>query len=186
MIRVSPIFLYSPVAISIVGGILVPFLLGARDFDWLLSSIALAFFLTLLLAGLQPYTAKYLVAPRLAWCNAFTSLGVTRELHLKAERDAARERHKAFLRASEAPIILDLAHRGIRVESVWDLHKTPAFYDEAVPVLLEHLRRSYPGEIVQGMIHALTARLQRPYRDGILLRIVHALTVQVLGESRES
>jgi 5-methylcytosine-specific restriction protein B len=47
-------------------------------------------------------------------------------------------------------------------------------------------RLAYPGEIVQGMIHALTARLRRPYRDDILLRIVHALTVQVLGESRES
>jgi len=63
--------------ISIVGGILVPFLIGARDFDWLMSSFALTLFLTLLLAGLQPYIAKHLVAPRLAWCNELTSIGVT-------------------------------------------------------------------------------------------------------------
>jgi hypothetical protein len=69
--------LYSPVVISIVGGILVPFLIGARDFDWLMSSFALTLFLTLLLAGLQPYIAKHLVAPRLAWCNELTSIGVT-------------------------------------------------------------------------------------------------------------
>lgn len=72
------------------------------------------------------------------------------------ERDEAERAERARrLRESEKPLRQDLAAIGIKVDSVWDLHKIPNSRPTAIPVLLDHLARTYPDPILQGIGAAL-------------------------------
>ena len=70
-----------------------------------------------------------------------------------AER-SVREATERRLRA-EQPLVEALREVGYRVESVWDLVNTRARYPSAVPVLLEHLQRAYPPDVLAGIARAL-------------------------------
>ena len=81
-----------------------------------------------------------------------------------AERDKreqeSRERGDR-LRREQKPLLKDLAQVGYELESVWDLVNTPTGYPTAVPVLIEHLQRSYHRRIREGIVRALTVPFAR-------------------------
>ncbi len=71
---------------------------------------------------------------------------------------AERERRQAELDRAERPLVEDLRAAGFEVSSVGDLVNTSAPYPDAVPILLEHLRRDYPGTIRDCIARALAVR----------------------------
>ena len=91
-----------------------------------------------------------------------------RELRADPEwsaRDAAREAEHSKLQreltAEQAPLITDLKDAGVLVNSVYDFVNAGGAPPEAVPVLVEHLRRQYHPRIREGIIRALTVRHAR-------------------------
>ena len=115
----------------------------------------------------------------------------------RAEQDEELAKLDALLRASEASLVLDLANIGIQVESVWELVNTSSSYDEAIPLLLDHLRRPYPDAIREGIARALAVRATRPLGWRILVdeyrrtehannRVKDGLAVALAGASDDS
>jgi len=82
-------------------------------------------------------------------------------MRMRAEQDKGLAERKAQLRVAQAPLIADLAGIGIKVQSVYDLVNTSSSYQEAIPLLLEHLRRPYPDVIREGIARALAVRATR-------------------------
>lgn len=68
-----------------------------------------------------------------------------------------QERAAEFSRA-EAPLVEELRAAGIEVESAWDLVNSSTPYPNALPILLRHLHRSYPGRVKEGIARALAVR----------------------------
>lgn len=80
-----------------------------------------------------------------------------------AARTEARERwHQARVarvHEQEQPLLRELAAAGCVVSSIDDLVNAREPYPEALPVLLEHLKKvGYPSEIREGIARALTVR----------------------------
>ena len=70
--------------------------------------------------------------------------------------EAEREERVRKLREAEKPIVEDLKRAGVDVTSVWDLVNTSDPYPEALPVLLDHLRRGgYPDRVMESLGRAL-------------------------------
>lgn len=55
----------------------------------------------------------------------------------------------------QRPLIQELASHGIVVDSIWDLVKSKSHYDQVLPVLMDHLDRSYSPGIREGIARAL-------------------------------
>jgi len=72
-----------------------------------------------------------------------------------AERDARIEAQEAAGREEERALATDLRRVGVEVGSSWDLVNTGEPYPEAVPVLLDHLRRPYSERTKEGIARAL-------------------------------
>jgi len=51
--------------------------------------------------------------------------------------------------------LAELREVGLDVKSVWDLINAPARYEQAIPVLLQHLRLPYSDRIREGIARAL-------------------------------
>jgi len=81
----------------------------------------------------------------------------------RQEEERVRQERAAHLRASETPLIAALQAAGVRVDSVWDLVNTSSAYPEAIPILIDHLRKSYPDRVVEGIGRALAVGEARPY-----------------------
>ncbi len=97
--------------------------------------------------------------------KAVTAEELMRSLRADPEwssHDAAREaEHSAMRRelaADEAPLIADLKNAGVPAGSVYDFVNAGGAPPEAVPVLVEHLRRPYHPRIREGIIRSLTVR----------------------------
>lgn len=73
----------------------------------------------------------------------------------RASEEADRQRRAAELRRAEEPLVAALRDVGFAVNSVWDLVNTATPYPAALPVLLEHLQRPYPGPIREGIARAM-------------------------------
>lgn len=74
----------------------------------------------------------------------------------KEASDADWQLRAEVLARAEQPIVADLRHAGVEVDSVWDLVNTSVPYPDALPVLLEHLERGgYPDRVVEGVARAL-------------------------------
>ena len=71
------------------------------------------------------------------------------------EREQEREKRAAEWQRAEAALVEDLRAAGYQVQSVWDLVNTPGSYPRAVPILLAHLPRPYPGPVREGIARAL-------------------------------
>ena len=83
----------------------------------------------------------------------------------QAERDKPRLEQVAKLKAASKP--LDDALRAVCplvTDGVWDLVNTGERYDEALPILFEHLTKDYPDEILDGIARALAVPQALPYR----------------------
>jgi hypothetical protein len=115
----------------------------------------------------------------------------------KAEREKELNEQEAQSRRDQAPLLKDLAGVGVRVESVWDLVNTSASYTSALPVLLDHLGRSYPVGIREGIARALAVRATRPIGWRVLVeefrrtdasdeRVKDGLAVALSGASDDS
>jgi hypothetical protein len=74
----------------------------------------------------------------------------------RAALDADIMRRDEELAAAERPILAELRQIGIDVESVWDLVNRAFDYDEAIPLLIDHLRSgAYPDRVLEGLGRAL-------------------------------
>ncbi len=72
----------------------------------------------------------------------------------KEEDEAFRRRQEEYSRA-ETPLMEELRGVGVAVSSVWDLVNENNRYQQSLPILLSHLRRSYPDAVRDGMARAL-------------------------------
>src|SRR5262245_12287422 len=70
-------------------------------------------------------------------------------------RRAAAAVQVAESRRAEIPLVAELRAAGVQVQSVWDLVNTRVPYPAAIPILLEHLERPYPGMLKEGIARAL-------------------------------
>lgn len=73
-------------------------------------------------------------------------------------QEEARQARAAERRRAETPLREALKSVGVSIESIWDLVNTRARYPEAIPILLEHLRRPYPDASREGIGRALAVR----------------------------
>ena len=74
----------------------------------------------------------------------------------KRQQEEVRQRQAIVWQQAEAPLVNDLNRTGgVHVASVWDLVNTEGSYPEAIPILLDHLRRSYPERVREGIARAL-------------------------------
>jgi hypothetical protein len=78
---------------------------------------------------------------------------------VESERQArVQELHRA-----EQPIVADLRAAGFDLQSVWDLVNTAAPYPDALPILLNHLKRGgYPDRVMESLGRALAVRPAAP------------------------
>jgi hypothetical protein len=74
---------------------------------------------------------------------------------MRRQQDKLAAEKKTAERIAAAPVLQALRSAGIHVESVWDLVNTSADYRPAVPVLLEHLQRPYPPDVLEGIARSL-------------------------------
>lgn len=73
--------------------------------------------------------------------------------------EAELEERARKLKDAEKPIVRDLRSVGVEVSSVWDLVNTSEPYPEALPVLLEHLKRGgYPDRVMESLGSALAVK----------------------------
>lgn len=75
-----------------------------------------------------------------------------------AKRDRAEKERNvqaAKWRRAEVPLIEELNAAGFAVGSAWDLVNTSSPYTDALPILLKHLERPYPGRVREGIARAL-------------------------------
>jgi hypothetical protein len=91
-----------------------------------------------------------------------TAAEVVAELQRDPEYVRMREEQEARLAAkerafgeAEKPIVSALAAAGVKVSSIWDLVNTSARYPSAIPVLFEHIQRSYPDDLLESLARAL-------------------------------
>jgi hypothetical protein len=77
-------------------------------------------------------------------------------LRKTASAEAERQSREQELRRAEEPIVRDLNEVGVGVSSVWDLVNTSDPYPNALPVLLDHLRKGgYPDRVMESLGRAL-------------------------------
>ena len=79
-----------------------------------------------------------------------------------AEKARVREEAERAFRRAEAPVVRDLNIRGIRVDTVCDLVNTDDPYPAAIPVLADHLQRTYPDDVKEAMARALAVPEGKP------------------------
>jgi len=65
----------------------------------------------------------------------------------RAEEDSQKEQRE---------LLTELGNIGIHVNSVWDLVNTEKDYQDAVPILVRHLRLPYSTTVKEGIVRALT------------------------------
>jgi hypothetical protein len=73
----------------------------------------------------------------------------------RAAKEEERQKRAAEWRLAERPLVEELRAAGFEVESAWDLVNTADPYPEALPILLNHLPRAYPGAVREGIARAL-------------------------------
>ena len=81
-----------------------------------------------------------------------------------ARRNALDEEHRRAEDAdarAEAPVVEDLRKAGVPVKSVWDLVNSVNTYAQSLPLLLDHLQRSYPDAIREGIARAMAVPAAR-------------------------
>jgi hypothetical protein len=104
----------------------------------------------------------------------------TAELKAKLKRDPNYQKflHDKELQWKEADrkssieqkqLILDIKKSGIKVSSIWDLVNTNATYKNTIPVLINHLSKSYCDATKQGIIRALAVKEAKGIAGKVLL-----------------
>ena len=107
----------------------------------------------------------------------------------RKRKEHERQRREVGYRRAEAPLVDELRSAGYDVESAWDLVNTPGTYPPAIPILLAHLPRPYPGPVREGIARALAVPeakvgwsvLTRMYRDEQDRHAKSGLAVAIAG-----
>jgi len=107
----------------------------------------------------------------------------------RKRKEHERQRREVEYRRAEAPLVDELRSAGYDVESAWDLVNTPGTYPPAIPILLAHLPRPYPGPVREGIARALAVPeakvgrsvLTRMYRDEQDRHAKSGLAVAIAG-----
>jgi HEAT repeat protein len=105
----------------------------------------------------------------------------------RAQKGKEREKLESEWRRAERPLVEELQRAGFEVESAWDLVNTSAAYPKALPILVDHLQRTYPGPVREGIARALAVPeakfgwdvLMRLYRDEHEKRAKDGLAVAI-------
>lgn len=129
-----------------------------------------------------------------------TAEELLKELHADPEwvarKEAQEAKRQALARAiyaSEAPLVADLRRAGFDIESAWDLfnRKEPWRKDvsippwpEAVPILIDHLGRTYPFSVREGIVRALTAPWGRVAFNRLVEEFRHTADPRVAAEEQ--
>lgn len=88
-------------------------------------------------------------------------------------RDARLQQELQERARIEQPLVDDLNAAGFFVKSVWDLVNTSSPYPRALPILLDHLQRDYPEEVLNGIARAMAVR-ESKFAWQTLLRLFRA------------
>jgi hypothetical protein len=87
-------------------------------------------------------------------------------------REAEQEARKQRSKEEQALLLADLRRVGYRLETVWNLVNTADSYPEAIPVLLDHIKRSYKDVYREGMARALTVREARGVAGPVIIDVL--------------
>lgn len=82
-------------------------------------------------------------------------------LRRRAEQEKVLAERKADLSKAASPILADLASVGIMTDDVWKIRTEDKENAKAIPILLDHLQRSYPSIIRAGIAQRLAVRATR-------------------------
>jgi hypothetical protein len=88
----------------------------------------------------------------------------------KKERDEVFRGQEEKHARAEAPLVQELRAAAITVDSVWDLVNSRNRYPLSIPILLDHLQRSYPDALRDGMARALAVPEAR-YAWSLLVKL---------------
>lgn len=117
---------------------------------------------TMMSAKRKPLTAGALLAE----LNASSTYKAA-----QAERDRVRLEQVRRLKEASAPLDKVLCNVcSFTIDGVWDLVNSNERYDEALPVLFEHLAKDYPDEILEGIARALAVPEAISYRPALIQR----------------
>jgi HEAT repeat protein len=64
----------------------------------------------------------------------------------RADRDAEHQRRIEEARRDEAPLLADLRAAGFAIDSPWELMSRGEPQPAAIPILVDHFQRPYPGQ----------------------------------------
>jgi hypothetical protein len=111
----------------------------------------------------------------------------------RAADESARQQRETEWRRAEEPLVAELRAAGYALESAWDLVNTSTPYPEALPILLSHLQRPYPGPVREGIARALAVPsakfgwdvLTRLYRQETNARAKDGLAVAIAATADE-
>jgi hypothetical protein len=89
-----------------------------------------------------------------------------------ARRDARNlevEQGELAFRLEQRALAHDLRAVGIDAESAWDLVNRPNNYTQALPTLLDHLKRDYSDVVKEGIARALAVPEAAPFWDDLVI-----------------
>lgn len=115
----------------------------------------------------------------------------------KGDREQLIAKREAESMREQAALLEDLAAIGVNASTVWELVNTSASYSAALPVLLDHLKRSYSDGTREGIARALAVRATRPLGWSVLVdeykktesankRVKDGLAVALAGASDDT
>lgn len=78
------------------------------------------------------------------------------------ERERARQEEEQASVVEQASLIRDLANCGVLVRTVWDLVNSRNSYNQALPVLIDHLSRPYSPGVREGIARAVAIPAAAP------------------------
>ncbi len=117
----------------------------------------------------------------------------------EAREEETRAKEERYLR-EEAPLREDLHRLGYPVKWVWEFVNTAKSYPEAIPVLIDHLRRPYGDEVREGIARSLAVREARGQAGDAIVSVLresglgdqlrwalaNTLTIVADGSNREA
>ncbi|HYF35496.1 MAG TPA: hypothetical protein VD994_09425 [Prosthecobacter sp.] len=90
----------------------------------------------------------------------------------KSQQEQARAKEERYL-TEEAPLREELHRLGYSVKWVWDfVNAKDNYYLDAIPTLIEHLRRPYSDEVREGIARALAIREARGQAGGAIIAVL--------------
>ena len=144
---------------------------------------------------LKSYCAWFMTKKKITAAELMAKLNADPEFAAKrAREEEERQKREAEYRRAEAPLVEELRAAGFQIQSAWDLVNTPGSYPKALPILLAHLARPYPGPVREGIGRALAvpeakfgwAVLTRLYREEPETRVRSGLAAAIAAAADDT